>query len=177
MISGVFWGRILADAGNPLQFTVPNEVLGVLGLSLGSAVAATVVKSYKNVNQPESVSASDAHDLPRLSQIVTLEEGPYADKLIDVAKFQQFSVTLILAASYIASAATQFTNAGSPLKVNGIPSFSPTFLALLGISHAGYVAGKIPSPSYGAPAPGMTVEKLNTGTPVISPRNPPARRK
>jgi hypothetical protein len=60
LISGVFWGRLIATA-NPstaLAFSIPPELLGVLGISVGSAVTSTVVKTQKDQTVPERIGAS-----------------------------------------------------------------------------------------------------------------------
>jgi len=74
------------------------------------------------------------------------EEGEQADKVIDVAKFQHFWITVFLAGAYVVLAGTAIRNAASVSDV-ALPGFSTTFLTLFGISHAGYVAGKLPSPT------------------------------
>ena len=44
LISGVFWARLFDDATTALDVSIPGE-LGVLGISVGSTVAAMVVKA------------------------------------------------------------------------------------------------------------------------------------
>ena len=38
LISGVFWGRLAEGVSDPLSFKIPSEVLGLLGITVGSAV-------------------------------------------------------------------------------------------------------------------------------------------
>ena len=45
LISGVFWARLFDDATTALDVSIPGELLGVLGISVGSTVAAMVVKA------------------------------------------------------------------------------------------------------------------------------------
>jgi hypothetical protein len=66
LISGVFWGRLLLNAQVALSFTIPGQLLTVLGISAGSAVLATTVKSAKD-NSPaasQNVAASGTADSP-----------------------------------------------------------------------------------------------------------------
>src|SRR4051794_35249147 len=48
LISGVFWGRLLENVDAPLNFEIPSQVLGLLGITIGSSVAAGTVKSAKD---------------------------------------------------------------------------------------------------------------------------------
>jgi hypothetical protein len=156
LISGLFFGRWWAGVSDPLAFDIPDQVLGLMGIVTGSAVAATITKTAKD-NDPraaERIPASEgAH--PRLSQIFTLEEGAMADEVIDVTKFQNFAITLVLVAAYFALAVHAIRST-SPDQLNALPSLPSQFLTLLGISHAGYVAGKLPNQS-GLPGGKQTV--------------------
>ena len=170
LVSGIFWGRLLDDVPDPLGFDIPDEVLGLLGIVAGSAVATKVAKSAKDVTRPASVAASSPADPPRPAQIFFLEEGQYADRVVDVAKFQNLIITMVLVVAYVAMAIDTIDDAGSAADVT-VPTFSGTFLTLLGISHAAYVAGKLPNQA-GEPA-GLTVETRETGLPAdFKPRNP-----
>jgi hypothetical protein len=155
LISGVFWGRLVDGVADPLSFSIPDEVLGLLGITLGSSVATTVVKSAKDEMAPQRIAASNATDRPRFAQVFLLEEGLYADKVIDITKFQNFVITLVLLVAYVALAVEMIDDAATAADVTALPSFSGTFITLLGISHATYVAGKLPS-QQGTP-PGLTV--------------------
>jgi hypothetical protein len=143
LVSGVFWGRLIEDVGDPLSFKIPGEVLGLLGISVGSAVLATTVKASKNASDPDNVAASSKNnDRPRFWQMFMVEEGEYADKVIDVTKYQNFIITLILVAAYTALAIHAVSDAASAAAVKTLPKFSETFLILVGISQAGYVGAK-----------------------------------
>jgi xanthosine utilization system XapX-like protein len=45
LVAGVFFGRLWAGVDDPLGFDIPSELLGVLGISVGSAVTAQCVKA------------------------------------------------------------------------------------------------------------------------------------
>jgi hypothetical protein len=151
LVSGMFWGRLLEGVEDPLGFSVSAEVLGLLGISLGSGLASAVVKSQKDEMVPERIAAGT----PRFSQIFMIEEGDYADAVVDISKFQNFVITLILVVAFVAQA-IDLIDAAEDAAAVALPTFSPTFLTLLGISHAAYVGGKIPGRD-GIPA-GLSVE-------------------
>jgi hypothetical protein len=145
LISGVFWGRLFDNAGGALKFTFPDELLALFGITVGSAVTASVVKSAKDTDRPGAMAASDEQHPPRFAQIFLLEEGALADHVIDVTKFQNFWFTIILVAAYIGLAVSTIKDAESAAKIVALPGFSGNFTTLLGISHAAYIAGKLPN--------------------------------
>jgi hypothetical protein len=179
LLSGVFWGRLVDGVVNPLSFSIPANVLGLLGISAGSAATATAVKASKDATRSGSVAASANEDKPRFSQVFLQEEGASADKVVDVSKYQNFIITLVLGVAYVALAFHAIDRATTAASFKALPDFSGTFLVLLGISHGAYVAGKLPNPA-GTPQ-GLTVAKVTAasveGAPplaVTNPRNPPA---
>lgn len=155
LISGVFFGRMFANVPSALDFTIPEEVLLLMGISVGSAVTATVVKAGKDAARPAAIAASNTQDRPRFTQIFLVEEGELADRVVDVAKFQAFWITVVLVVAYVALAVAAIRAAPSPAEMTALPKVAGTFVTLLGISHAGYLAGKIPDRP-GIPA-GLTV--------------------
>lgn len=155
LLAGVFFGRWQHNV-DPLGFTIPSATLELLGISVGSAVAVTAAKVAKNTTRPANVAASAPGPWrPSLTQIFLQEEGSYADQVVDITKFQNFVITIVLVLAYIGLAVHTVTAAGDASKVAALPTFGGTFLVLLGISHAGYLAGKLPAPT-GEPA-GLTV--------------------
>jgi hypothetical protein len=132
---------------DPLAFGIPDQVQGLLGIAVGSAVAATIMKSAKD-NDPKAstrIAVPAADEKPRLTQVFMLEEGALADEVIDITKFQNFAITIVLVVAYTALAidAIPLTTASEPL--TALPGLPSQFLTLLGISHAGYISGKLPS--------------------------------
>jgi hypothetical protein len=147
LICGVAGGRLLAHRPDVLSFDVPSDVLGLLGISVGSAVLATAVKISKSTTHPERIAANQHGAKASVWEMLLVEEGASANKTIDVTKFQNFAFTVVLVVAYVTLAAAQIKAAGDPANITSLPTFPPTFLALLGISHAGYLGGKIPSPA------------------------------
>ena len=163
LVAGVFFGRWQHNV-DPLGFSIPSVVLALLGISVGSAVTVTAAKTAKSTTRPANTAAAVPAPVaagvpgswrPSLLQVFLLEEGTYADQVVDITKFQNFVITIVLVLGYIGLAVHSITAAGAASKVTALPAFSGTFLVLLGISHAGYLAGKLPSPG-GQPA-GLTV--------------------
>jgi hypothetical protein len=169
LISGLFFGRWIAGVDHPLEFAIPAHVLGLLGITVGSAAAAVVVKTTKDHTNPGNVTASGPSDPPRFAQIFLVEEGQYADKVVDITKYQNCVITMVLVAAYIGLSIHFIASAGGPAST-GLPDFSGTFLLLVGISQGGYVAAKVPNKA--GPTPGLTV--LNASMPPLDlvPRNP-----
>jgi hypothetical protein len=178
LVSGIFWGRLIAGVAEPLSFKIPSEVLGLLGISVGSAVLASTVKASKNASNPQSVAASSKHDLPSFSQIFMVEEGEQADQVVDVTKYQNFIITLILIAAYTALAIHAVKDAASAEAVESLPKFSETFLVLVGISQAAYVGGKVVPAGKGGEPEGLTLANraavaAGNPPPGFEPRNAP----
>lgn len=148
LIAGLFFGRWQHHVNNPLGFQIPSVVLGLLGISVGTAVTATAAKATKNTTRAANVAASapDPSWNPSLMQIFLQEEGTYADQVVDITKFQKFIITIVLVTAYVGLAIHKIMIAHQASHVKGLPGFSGTFLVLLGISYAGYLAGKLPSP-------------------------------
>jgi hypothetical protein len=182
LISGIFWGRLVEGVQDPLGFTIPGNVLGLLGISVGSAVTAGVVKASKDASATSAsrIAASNpAVDPPRWGQIFLLEEGEYADSVVDVTKFQNFVITLVLVVAYVALSIDAIVDAKQAVNVTTLPDIAGTFVILLGISHAGYVAGKVPNQA--GRAPGLNMSDRQTvlsaaaagaSPPDFKPRNP-----
>jgi hypothetical protein len=160
LISGVFFGRLVHGVPSPQNIDIPADVLGLFGISAGSAVASTAVKRTKDTTNPASVAASGGRNYPpKLAQIFLVEEGTFANGAVDVGKFQQFVVTLAVVVTYVALAAHAIEVAGTASAVTAIPDITGPFLVLLGISHGAYVTGKLPT-SAGKPS-GLVVSDRN----------------
>src|SRR5262249_35289596 len=79
---------------------------------------------------------------PHFSQVFMQEEGAQIDQVIDVAKFQNFILTLALGITYVVLL-WQLPKPGYPNL--DLPQGQGNILWLLGISHAGYLGGKLPT--------------------------------
>lgn len=170
LISGVFFGRLIDGVPEPLEFTIPERVLGLIGISVGAAVTVGAVKATKRAQAeaepvgpaPAAVVAQGARAglklatyqatgrPPSLSQVFMAEEGAYADDVVDVTKFQSFAFTIVLVAAYVGMAIDAIVKAKTAAALTALPDLKGTFLVLLAISYTGYAGGKLPTAS-GAP--------------------------
>lgn len=166
-----------ASAGleGALNIAIPNELLWVMGISVASAAAAPAILSVKA--QADGASARQISDAERRvgdpigteGQVVIRDAGsdPMVKDLfqgddvskagtVDIGKLQQAVVTLILWTIYFGMVARLLYTGDSagPETANGLtqmPKMSDSFVYLLGISHAGYLAYKA-APSAAAAA-------------------------
>jgi len=141
-------GVLIATKLDWQQLRLEPELLGLMGISAGSGVLATAVKAVKDASGsariarvgPKGLTLSPGstpatRDITaQLSQLWLLEEGDNADKVIDIAKFQNFVFTVIAVVFYVTLACKQ----------GKVPELPDNVIWLIGISHAGYVTGKAP---------------------------------
>jgi hypothetical protein len=176
LIVGVFIGRLMygpSRAAGALNFAIPNELLIVMGISIGSATIAGAIKTNKDTkahgapDRPAVATRELTDRAPEPAQAVMVEEGGAADQAIDIAKFQNFWFTLILISAYVALAIARITEAGSPDQLTSLPGFDAAFVTLLGISHAGYLAGKLPDrPGIPGTIISFTPKRVRAGEPI-----------
>jgi hypothetical protein len=141
-------GRATADPSSAWDLTIPGEVWGLLGISIGSTVVATSIKSQKNGPQGNPLGAgervltrADAKNA-RFSDMLAFDEGTGALSRLDVTKFQNFVFTVAFAVTYLWNCLWLFGKAVTPVDIHGLPALNGAALGILGISHAGYLTGK-----------------------------------
>lgn len=137
-------GVLISRGFDPTNFGLSPQLLGLMGISAGSAVLATSVKGSKdaqrstaNVARVGTFTFSDGTETtitPRLAQMWLEEEGDQADKSVSITKYQNFIFTLVILGFYVTLAWTKC----------GLPVLPENVVWLIGISHAGYVGGKVP---------------------------------
>jgi hypothetical protein len=163
VLVAVVIGRATKDPSTAWDLTVPGEVWGLLGISLGSTALAAAIKSQKNDPPGNPLGAGDrvlaraGAQKARISDMFAYDEGLGSLTRLDVTKFQNFVFTLALAVTYLWSCLWLFGKAGTPSAITGLPAFSGVALGILGISHAGYLTGKA-IPQSGTPE----IEQGNT---------------
>jgi hypothetical protein len=142
ILSGLI--AVLIVTGDFSKLQIDAALLGLMGISAGSAVLGTGVKAAKDSGGSSADVARMGHKLPdgttvkpRFSQIWLEEEGKLADRVVSVTKFQNFIFTLVLVAIYCKLA----------VDAGGLPELPESVVWLIGISHAGYVGGKVPNKS------------------------------
>jgi len=162
--------NIRKDAmANPLDIHVSPQVWGLLGISTASFVTAATIKSQKK-NQNVSVEATErttealkkvgddpkkvadpqdalvAYERPRDAGVSELFKGDevIAAAYLDLGKVQVFFFALIVVFAYAAEVGALLY--GTPHPIKSLPDLSTGIVALLGISHAGYLTSKaVPS--------------------------------
>ena len=126
---------------DPVALEVPEQLLVLMGISVGSATASVAVKSVKDMPKDNKVGRKGVKPAegekiePKVSQVYLEEEGDRADQVVSISKFQNFVLTLVVAFAYIVLT----------LRTQDYPPLPDQVLWLIGISHAGYLAGKIPN--------------------------------
>jgi hypothetical protein len=165
MILSSFLAAVLANivAGHPhpLSITIPAELWLLMGISTTSLVGAPLLHNAQKAqptseDERESTLRQLARQAIDLSKVAihghlvvneTPEVARWSDLFqswetgnvgrLDLSKVQMFLFTVILALAYGAGLATVF--GGSIDKITTLPAMDAGMLALLGISHAGYL--------------------------------------
>lgn len=138
-------GVLVSNMFDPSKIVLSSQLLGLMGISAGSAVLSTGVKGAKdasgataNVARAGSFQLSDGSTTKtiaaRFSQIWLEEEGDQADATVSITKFQNFIFTLVILVVYVSIA----------VKTKDLPELPENVVWLIGISHVGYVGGKVP---------------------------------
>lgn len=146
VILSSFLGVLISTGWDAASMSISPELLGLMGIAGGSAVLATGVKGAKDAPGSTAQVATEGKTITerdgtvrtikaRLAQIWLEEEGENADKVISITKYQNFIFTLVILVFYVSTA----------IKSGGLPTLPDNVVWLIGISHAGYVGGKIPN--------------------------------
>jgi hypothetical protein len=130
------------------------QIWALLGISLSTTAASAGLNQTKR-EQPAAEAPNSAHGLlafnttadgPSVLDLFTGDEVGNEGQL-DVSRFQQFLITALLFFLFVGLLVGQWWSVtpapwGEWAKNEAIPHLSETFIALLGISHAGYLAFK-----------------------------------
>jgi hypothetical protein len=134
-----FMVNISGGFPNPLDVDIPGELLVAMGISVGSLVGAKIVLAVKESNDPTAVYKSPAARWGDLFQ----GDTPETAGSLDLGKIQLFYITIALVLGYAIVVATGFAHVTS--KIESLPQLDQAFVALLAISHAGYLTTKAAS--------------------------------
>lgn len=136
-----FAGVSYGDTNNSMSIVIPGELLTLMGISVGSTTLSTIIKLNKDHTRGAKIRKNVDH--PDWMDLITVEEG--AQAYIDPGKFQNLWITLLVVGAYFAMTAQYLANT-PPASVNefALPGVDGSLLNLLLISHAGYIALKIP---------------------------------
>jgi FtsH-binding integral membrane protein len=163
---------------NPLDITIPTELLFALGISGASFVGAPLILSQKTGTEPDPKDLSDTAEALGLKPTDIQNSGKVFGKAspmqaawgdmfrgdevgnadtTDLSKVQQFLITLLLIGIYMASIAKMFLE---DKIITTLPPIPQQFIWLLAVSHGTYLSYKAaphtqdkPQPQQGAPAP------------------------
>ena len=130
----------------PLSVQIPSEVWILLGISTTSLVASPLIKGQKK----EQIQANATSAEAQLSDFFRGEEGGNFLKL-DLAKVQLFYFTVIVIGAYAVALASIFTRTQNA--ITSLPALDGGVVALLGVSHAGYLTNKAVPKSDGPSQP------------------------
>lgn len=159
--------NILEDQmADPLDIRVPSQVWELLGISTASFVTAATIKSQKkNLNVSEEArmrttealrkvgdnpnkladpqGALVAYERPRDAGLSDLFRGDevISAAYLDLGKVQVFFFTLIVIFAYAAEIGAVLYGMHGTIRT--LPDLSTGIVALLGISHAGYLTSKV----------------------------------
>ena len=152
---------------NPLSIAIPGELWLLMGISTTSLVASPLIKSTKkaktaNWGEAGQTAAQLAKQMgvdsvegkvASQGQIVvnkSIEDATWSDLFkgeetgnaahLDLGKVQMFYFTLIVVLVYAVALGTAF--AGSAAEISDFPALDRSMVALLGISHGGYLTHK-----------------------------------
>lgn len=165
-------GNIGTGQADPLNVSIPNELWLAMGISTTSLIGAPLILNPKKRDaktaersaeytrqlellreqgvDPDSVERKGtlvAYKDPRHSRWADLFQGEETGNaaLLDLAKVQMFFFTAILVLVYAIGVGDTLADARGD--VRALPHLDESMIALLGISHAGYLGKKaLPKP-------------------------------
>jgi hypothetical protein len=150
---------------DPLAVTIPPELWLAMGISITSLIGTPLIHNVKQDKTPSDQETAQTMDLLVTKQKVdpnsldtkgqimvnkTPDDARWSDLFrgeetgnaasLDLSKMQMFYFTLILVLAYLAALAALFT--GAAAAITALPVLDQSAVALLGISHAGYLVSK-----------------------------------
>ncbi len=149
---------------DPLSITLHPTLWGLLGISTASLVGSPLIKTTKKdtpANEEErartfallKTQGVDTEKIDTKGQVVINQEPDFAswadlfkgDEVgnaahLDLGKIQMFYFTLIVWFAYAVAIGSLFNSSSG--KITEFPDVSSGMVALLGISHAGYLANQ-----------------------------------
>ncbi|MBC8492185.1 MAG: hypothetical protein H8D43_00255 [Chloroflexi bacterium] len=160
--------NIAAKATDPLSIAIPEQIWLAMGIATTSLVGSPLILSTKKAKKPKKeehertiglMAKEEGVDVDTLKGKVTTvgqvlvnkdpkdarvsdmfkgEETGNAAQL-DLAKIQMFFFTLILVFAYAAALSAKLAGTGN---IDQFPPLSESMVALLAISHTGYLTNK-----------------------------------
>jgi len=134
--TGVITGTYIAMAILKQGFLgeINSNLLGLMGISAGSAVAATTIRTLQQPKIPIRASTK-SYTPPRTRGLLAQEKK--TDEL-SIAKLQMFMWTIVTLTIYMIVFASYLANNRPEL-----PDIGSGLLVLMGISHSAYLGNKV----------------------------------
>jgi hypothetical protein len=131
-------GNLAGGAADPLAIRIDSQIWILLGISTTSLVGSPLLKSNKKLQ-----GLLLRYSAPGDSSWADLFRGEETgnEDLLDMGKLQLFYFTVIVVFAYAVALGTELARGGVP--ITEFPSLSSGVLALVGISHAGYLMNKV----------------------------------
>jgi hypothetical protein len=155
--------NVASDKTNPLTVAIPPELLIAMGLSITTLAGTGIVLNYKQ-NQLNPAGAPERVRLQLEARNINYDdttgvlvadraqwrdifEGDTPDTAtyLDLGKIQLFYITVALVLGYAIAVGNLFTGVDVHTGVTTLPAIDKGFVALLAISHAGYLTTKAAS--------------------------------
>lgn len=155
-------GDSSATSNSPLSVQIPTEVWLLLGISTTSLVASPLIKGQK----PDAIVRNQSASEAKLADMFRGEENSNFN-LLDLGKVQMLYVTLIVIGGYAIAVAYVFLRTQS--FVASLPALDGGVVAMLGVSHAGYLSNKAISRGNGT----NIAAAASTAPPQAPPETPP----
>lgn len=165
LYAGVLWLRIRTNVESPLDLSIPDQVLALIGISVISTTVASGIKYEKNRPKGAGVLAAGKRILTRntvkearFSDMFAYDEGRDALQGLDVTKLQSFVFNVVLGLAYVGVTMNTLRQGGPA--PDSLPDVSGTMTILLGLGQAGYLVGKaIPQNGIPSADPGTKAKK------------------
>jgi hypothetical protein len=152
-----------SDSGSVtgLDITIPGELLLAMGISATSLVATPALLSLKSNEEPTDASLDKtadkmnvaSTDVARTGKVInnaTAGEASWGNLVTgdevgnagspDLGKIQQLLITVLLLGIYIGSVYLNLSTSAAP--IHALPTLDQSFVWLMGLSHASYLAYK-----------------------------------
>lgn len=164
-VLAAFIGNIRGGSDAPLDVSIPNELLIMMGIASTSLVGSPAIRTLRRTRASAPPPPEDAEGVaagivalrgsevvnrrPNQARFTDMFRGEEGDNhnLPDIGKIQNFIITVIVALAYFLELAGAFFESSS---ITAFPALDQSIITLVGISHAGYLTLKaVPQ---GAPA-------------------------
>ncbi|MDR3588513.1 MAG: hypothetical protein P4N41_02500 [Negativicutes bacterium] len=141
---------------DPLGITIDWRIWALMGISMTSLIGTPLIQSNKKEKEPEAESLSKlvgggglaegllyVNSTPAQATFIDMLEGDEVRNtdFVDLAKVQMFFFTIIAAITY-EGLLLNLIRTVPPETLDAFPALSEGFLAILGISHCGYLTSK-----------------------------------